>query len=162
MRSNTVRFPRVQHPQHHPLQTITQKPHQSVCVSQRKVSLDLSDYTLNLTSVSHHLLLTSNRKEIMSPRCVTNKGDQWWWWWRRLLASSLDIQPSPLCEETMDHCESVGRDCEQCDLLCRRHRLADETVIILSQCSDVGMMQTVVWGQTVGTCGRKIICFGRK
>lgn len=141
-------------------------------VSQRKVRADLYDYTLNLTSASHLLLLTENRTEIMSPRCVTNKEGQWrgwwgWWGWRggREVVGELSgyFPVTSVWRDNRSLCEFTGRGGEQCDLRCGRHRLADAAVIIVWKRSDVGMMQTAFClGSNWRNVWRKLICFGSK
>lgn len=60
----------------------------------------------------------------------------------RLLASSPDIFPSPLSEETIDHC--VNSWDEEANVIYGEDGVVwqTETVIIITKWSDVAMMQT--------------------
>lgn len=78
---------------------------------------------------------------IMSPRCVTNKEEQWG---GREVVGELS-GCFPVTSEWRDNrsvCDSVWRGGERRDLRCGRRRLADVTVIIVWKWSDVGMTQS--------------------
>lgn len=136
-------------------------------ISVSVVWVDLWDHTPNLTSASHRLPLTENRKEVMSPRCVTNKEEQWRWWrrWRRWEAVGELCGYFPVTSERRHNrslCDFVWWGGEQRDLRRGRRRLADVTAIIVWKRSDVGMTQTAFClGSNWRNVRREIFCFGR-